>query len=279
MFLYIWDVSSKENENWGAMGPGRTPVTPVNRPCAVWPSLQRGAPSLACCPAVADSAAQKAALVVPWGEEGKLLFSCERGFARFLISRELLTKPCSPKCPRANWMGFWNCSGLISGFSCHTLAPFPGITERSVTSLPLSSCLASTVSGRWTFFSQDSHGSLNCEQPLADHESSWAETVLLPDLPVSHVFFISDQHLHDPPVQLWEWPFGTVHFWEPGQVCAVLDQPSPADIASSPTCKKVLWNLPTGEKSLVAGEKAAFTTPSDFLRGVSYISSAAKLLI
>lgn len=84
-------------------------------------------------------------------------------------------------------------------------------------------------------------------------------------------FLFSDQHLHDPPVQLWEWPFGTVHFWEPGQVCAVLDQPSIANIAPCSTCKKVLWNLSPGEESLVAGEKAALTAPSGFPRGMSHI--------
>lgn len=221
------------------------------------------------------SAAQDVALVVPWGGEGKFLFSHERGIARFLTSSELLTKPCSPKCPRATWMGFWNCSGLTSRVQLLCSCTIP--RDYWELSPPPSSCLASTVSWQMDICQPRQLWIVNSF--LLTMELSQAEQFcyLIYQYPMPSLF--SDQHLHDPPVQLREWPAGTVHFWEPGQVCAVLDQPSPANIASSPTCKKVFWNLPTGEESLVAGEKAAFTAPSDFLRGVSHIWSVARLLI
>lgn len=55
------------------------------------------------------------------------------------------------------------------GFSYHDPAPLLGITEGSVTLLSRVLVFQALFPGRWTFVSQDSHGSLSCEQLLADH--------------------------------------------------------------------------------------------------------------
>ena len=64
----------------------------------------------------------------------------------------------------------------------------------------------------------------------------------------------SDQHFHDPPVQLRERPPGLVHLREPGQLRAELDQPATADSAPGAAGPQVLRALPGAERPALAGK-------------------------
>lgn len=64
---------------------------------------------------------------------------------------------------------------------------------------------------------------------------------------------LSDQHLHDPPVQLRQRPLGVLHLREPGQLRAELDQPALADAAAPAAGPQVLRALPGAEGPALAG--------------------------
>lgn len=136
--------------------------------------------SLACSPAVAGTAAREVALVVPRGEEGKLLFSHERGFARFWLGGSHWLTLVPLNVPEPLERDFETVLHSHPGLSYHPTTTIPrGYWEVCVPPLPSSYCLASATflsffikavlyPGRWTFVNPDSQGSLRCEQLLAD---------------------------------------------------------------------------------------------------------------
>lgn len=65
--------------------------------------------------------------------------------------------------------------------------------------------------------------------------------------------YLSDQHFHDPLVKLWERPPWVIHFREPGQLCAELDQPETSNSTSSAASPQILWALSRAERPSLAG--------------------------
>lgn len=143
------------------MGCGPRKNSCDNCPCAVWPGL------LPCCSRLCSSRGcpgcalgrGREAPVFPWKE----------ALQGFWLVRSYWLSLVHQNVPEPLEWDFETVLDSHPGFSYCAPAPFPGITERSVTILSWVLFLQALFPGRWTFVSQDSHGSLSCEQPLANH--------------------------------------------------------------------------------------------------------------
>lgn len=88
--------------------------------------------------------------------------------------------------------------------------------------------------------------------------SSYCYCLLL-NSPSSPFWFLlfTDQHFHDPPVQLRQRPPGLVHLQKPDDVHPHVDQPEGPDAAACPAGPEILQPVPQRARSTLAGKRSA----------------------